>query len=229
MPCEKYQEALIDLAVCGAEPVGVVRSHLDSCALCGACLNQQQMLLSTIDSGLRQTINAPLPASLLQRFEARLAQEALPNRAPNLRWLCAGAALATAAVFILFASRHLRSRVTMEQTTEVSQTAHAAIEQPQEIRPLELLLQPVAPVAARNLGKYWRTSGTNAQPEVLVPPDERVAFEHFLSDLNGREDLAAAIVKPIHAQREQRVISLDTPDIETAALTVEPIQDGSDR
>jgi hypothetical protein len=187
------------------------------------------MLMSTIDSGLRQTINAPLPASLLQRFEARLAQEALPNRAPNLRWLCAGAALATAAVFILFASRHLRSRVTMEQTTEVSQTAHAAIEQPQEIRPLELLLQPVAPVAARNLGKYWRTSGTNAQPEVLVPPDERVAFEHFLSDLNGREDLAAAIVKPIHAQREQRVISLDTPDIETAALTVEPIQDGSDR
>jgi hypothetical protein len=229
MPCEKYQEALIDLAVGGGKVAGEVRLHLYDCVRCRAYIEQERSLLTAIDSGVRRSTNAPLPPALLQRFEARLAQQALPNRAPNLRWLCTGAAFATAAVFLLFAFPHLRSRVTIQQTTEMSQTADAAIDQPREIGRLEPLLQPVAPAAAHKLGKYLRTSGTNAQPAVLVPPDERVAFEHFLSDLNGREDLAAAIVKPIHAQREQRVISLDTPDIETAALTVEPIQDGSDR
>jgi hypothetical protein len=229
MPCEKYQEVLIDLAASGAEPVGVVRSHLDGCGSCRSYLKEQQMLLAAIDSGVRQTINAPVPASLLQRFGARLAQQTAPRHSQSARWMCAGAAFATVAVLVLYAFPHLRLRVIREHASEVSQAAHAAIEQPQEIRPLELLLQPAAPGAARNLGKHLRTSGTNAQPEVLVPPDERVAFEHFLSDLNGREDLAAAIVKPIHAQAEQRVISLDTPDVETAALTVEPIQDVSDR
>jgi hypothetical protein len=229
MPCEKYQDALIDLAAEGAEPAGDVRAHLNACVLCRAYVEQERSLLAAIDSGVRRSTNAPLPPAVLQRFEAHLAQQAQPNRVLNLRWLYTGAAFATATVFIVFALPHLRSHVTLEQSTDVSQAAHAAIEQAQEARPMAPLFPPGSPLAAYRLGKHSATPGTITQPELLVPPEERVAFEHFLSDLNGREDLAAAIVKPIHAQREQRVISLDTPDIEIAALTVEPIQDGSDR
>jgi hypothetical protein len=229
MPCEKYQGALTDLAAGGGELTGEVRSHLHECVPCRAYVEEERSLLAAIDSGVRRSTNATLPPALLHRFEARFAQQAPPNRALNLRWLYAGAAIATAAVFIVFALPHLRSRVTMEQATDELQTAHAVIEQPQEIRPWAPPIPRVAPPATHQLGKHLPTPRTNTQPEVLVPPDERVAFEHFLSDLNEREDLAAAIVKPIHARPEQRVTSLDTPDIETAALTVEPIQDGSDR
>ena len=229
MPCEKYQDALTDLAAGGGELTGEVRSHLHECVPAAPTSKKSDRcsLQSTLAFADRPT--RTLPPALLHRFEARFAQQAPPNRALNLRWLYAGAAIATAAVFIVFALPHLRSRVTMEQATDELQTAHAVIEQPREIPPWAPPIPRVAPLATHQLSKHLPTPRTNAQPEVLVPPDERVAFEHFLSDLNGREDLAAAIVKPIHAKPEQRVTSLDTPDIETAALTVEPIQDGSDR
>ena len=64
MSCEKYQDALIDLVASGAEPVGVVRSHLEECASCRSYLEREHVLFATIECGVRQTTNAPLPASL---------------------------------------------------------------------------------------------------------------------------------------------------------------------
>jgi hypothetical protein len=227
MPCEKYEDALIDLVANGAEPFGVVRSHLDGCASCRTYLNGQQTLLAAIDSGVRQVINAPLPVSLLQRFGAHLEQQTRPRQSQSARWMYAGAALATAAVLILSVLPNLRSRNTKHQslrTIKISPQHAVEAERANSAVPLKAATRPM-----RQPGKRSRTAAPNPEPEVLVPPEERIAFERFLADLNGREDLAAAIVKPIHGQREQRVISLDTPDIETAALTVEPIQDGSDR
>ncbi len=54
MPCEKYQDALIDLAAGGAEVVGVVGEHLNVCASCRSYLEQEQILFASIDSGVRQ-------------------------------------------------------------------------------------------------------------------------------------------------------------------------------
>jgi hypothetical protein len=226
MPCEKYQDALIDLAASGAEPVGVVRSHLGGCAPCRTYLKEQQTLLAIVDSGVRQTVNAPVPASLLQRFGARLAQQTAPRQSQSARGMYAGAALGAAAMLVLFLLPNLRLRNPKGKslvTVEIS-PQHAIEAQKANATPLEAATKPV-----QEPGKRSRTAAPNPEPEILVPPDERIAFERFLSDLNGREDLAAAIVKPIHAQPEQRVISLDTPDVETAALAVEPIQDVSDR
>jgi hypothetical protein len=227
MPCEKYQEVLIDLAASDAQPVDVVRSHLDGCAPCRTYLKEQQTLLAAVDLGVRQTVNAPVPASLLQRFGARLAQQAAPRHSRSARWMYAGAALAAAAMLVLFLLPNLRSRNPKRKslgTVEMSPQQAIEAQKANSTLPLEAATKPV-----QKPGKRSRTPVPNPEPEVLVPPEERIAFERFLSDLNGREDLAAAIVKPIHAQAEQRVISLDTPDVETAALAVEPIQDVSDR
>jgi hypothetical protein len=225
MPCEKYQEVLIDLAASGTEPVGVVRSHLDGCALCRTYLKEQQTLFAAVDLGVRQTVNAPVPASLPQRFGARLAQQTAPRHSQSARWMYAGAALAAAAMLVLFLLPNLHSPGS-KQWSPVTISAQHAIEaqKANSTAPLKAATKPV-----QESGKRSRTPAPNPEPEVLVPPDERIAFERFLSDLDGREDLAAAIVKPIHAQPEQRVISLDAPDVETAALAVEPIQDVSDR
>jgi hypothetical protein len=139
----------------------------------------------------------------------------------------AGAALAAAAMLVLFLLPNLRSRNPKRKslvTVEMSPKQAIEAQKANSTLPFEAATKPV-----QEPGKRSRTPVPNPEPEVLVPPEERIAFERFLSDLNGREDLAAAIVKPIHAQPEQRVISLDTPDVETAALAVEPIQDVSDR
>ncbi len=76
MPCEKYQDALTDLAAKGAEPAGDVRAHLDSCVACSSYMEQEVSLITAINSGVQAAANASVPASLLQRFEARIAQEA---------------------------------------------------------------------------------------------------------------------------------------------------------
>jgi hypothetical protein len=68
-----------------------------------------------------------------------------------------------------------------------------------------------------------------------VPPDERIAFEHFIFDLNGREDLATALVKPMQAQRQPDTAPVamptpvEVPDLETVALTVQPLSVIADR
>ena len=225
MSCEKYQEVLIDLAASGAEPVGVVRSHLDGCAPCRTYLKEQQTLLAAVDSGVRQTVNAPVPASLLQRFGARLAQQTAPRHSQSARWMYAGAALAAAATLVLFLLPNLRSPSSKQRSPVASSAQHAiAAQKGDSTAPLETATRPV-----QQPGKRSRTPAPNPEPEILVPPDERIAFERFLSDLNGREDLAVALVKPLHELREQRVISLETPDIETAALTVQPITETTDR
>ena len=225
MPCEKYQEVLIDLAASGAEPVGVVRSHLDGCGSCRSYLKEQQMLLAAIDSGVRQTINAPVPASLLQRFGARLAQQTGPRHSQSARWMYAGAALAAAAMLVLFLLPNLRSPSSKQRSPIETSAQHAiAAQKADPTAPLKAATRPV-----QQPGKRSRTRAPNPEPEILVPPDERIAFERFLSDLNGREDLVVALVKPLHELREQRVISLETPDIETAALTVQPITETTDR
>jgi hypothetical protein len=224
MSCEKYQEVLIDLAASGAEPVGVVRSHLDGCAPCRTYLKEQQTLLAAVDSGVRQTVNAPVPASLLQRFGARLAQQTAPRHSQSARWMYAGAALAAAATLVLFLLPNLRSPSSKQRSPVASSAQHAiAAQKADSTAPLETATRPVQP------GKRSRTPAPNPEPEILVPPDERIAFERFLSDLNGREDLAVALVKPLHEQREQRVVSLETPNIEIAALTVQPITENTDR
>ena len=61
-----------------------------------------------------------------------------------------------------------------------------------------------------------------------MPPDERIAFEHFIFDLNGREDLAIALVKPMQEQRQPDTPRRDADSRgsarpETVALTVQPL------
>jgi hypothetical protein len=51
----------------------------------------------------------------------------------------------------------------------------------------------------------------------------------LITNLSDREVLAVAIVKPIQKQPEERVASITTPEIETAAIVVRPLQESADR
>jgi anti-sigma factor RsiW len=72
MPCEHFQDALIEAAATRAEPQGEVRVHLQNCAACQAAFEQEQSLFASIDAGVRVVANAEVPPSLMPRVRAAL-------------------------------------------------------------------------------------------------------------------------------------------------------------
>ena len=266
MPCEKYQNALIDLAAASVDPAegaqatvhrparftpgsaGIlsaslnfrtqeaneIRVHLNTCAPCRSYLEQEQLLFASIDSAVRQAANAPLQPALLHRFQARLTQQDPPQPALSPSWIYAGAGLATAALLLLVLLPSLTHDANQLAVVPVA-VRQQTVGQPESLAqsaPRSLASMPV-----RHARKSTSGPPKPSEPEVLVPPDERIAFERFLSDLNGREDLAIALVKPMQAQRQPHTTPpplaipapLEVPDIETAALIVQPLSEIADR
>ena len=221
MPCEKYKDALIEAAVGGTALAPAVSEHVGSCAKCAAELEGQRSLIVAIDQGLHREMNAPVPAAVLQRLEAQVTQHK-PVRALNLSWLYAAAALATATTMILFVMPRVRRHKSNSPTAALSQTVQSASEHRPQI--VTLVLQPATPEEMRRDRKQHSRRAAPLEPEVLVPGDERIGLEQFIANLNGRTDLSAVIAKPLQQQPEQGVASLKTPDIETAALVVQPLQ-----
>jgi hypothetical protein len=228
MSCEKYQAALIaaaaSVAASDVEPSPDLRAHLNGCAACRDRAEQQRSLVAAIDNSVRRAVNAPLPPALLQRFEARLAQQAAPApiRSSRLRWIYATAALATAALIVLLVS-HPRSNKPNPQIAQLTPAMQRANPSPDPPTYLTHLPPPQETVAPRTKTRMTNVSARK-EPEVLVPPDDRIAFEHFINDFDRGEILAAALAKRVPLQ-ELRVAPVDVPDIQTASLKVSPVQE----
>ncbi len=227
MSCEKYQDALIDLAANGAEPAADVRVHLDGCPLCRADLEQEQFLFASIHSGLRQTTNAPLPRALLDRFEAGLLQGLPAERKASWRY-------AAAAALLIATLGLLRSPIgpvrTASQATPQISTAPGVLAEPGLVDRL-----PAIPTAIsgnhmrqnsqRPVRRGQRSAGGESA-EVLVPPEERVAFAKFVSDLNDLRVVAAALVNPAPEKQNQL---LQVEALEIASLEIEPLKESQMR
>ena len=234
MSCEKYQDALTDLAARGAEVVGVVREHLNVCASCRSYLEQEQFLLKSIDSGIRSDVNAVLPAAVVQRLQARLAQESAFERRVLGRWIIAGAgaALVAAALALLIARPvgRFRSHAKLEPTFAASvkrsepaegSSISAAVTNPRALIAIAKTTRQNSPealpaISSRNLH----------EPEVLVPSDEREALARFVNGLNGQPEIAEAFLA--HAPRQSEA-SFPLPLIQIARLEIPALEPSDDR
>jgi hypothetical protein len=222
MSCEKYKAALIDSAVTGAEPTPEFRSHVAACTSCAAVLAEQRSLIAAIDANLHRTMNAPVPAAMVHRLEARLAQQ-IPPRSLNLRRLYATAALAVSAATIFFAVSHQRTHKSNPRATTLAQTSQSTTDHRPEI--MTAILQPATPQEIRRRQKQRARSTARPEPEVIVPPEERIALAHFIADSHPGEGMALALAKRLPEPREQSIAPVETPDIQIASLTVSPIRD----
>jgi hypothetical protein len=225
MSCEKYKAALIDSAVTGAEPTPEFRSHVAACTSCAAVLAEQRSLIAAIDANLHRQMNAPVPAAMLHRLEARLAQQTAPApvQSLRLRWLYATAALATTVAIILFAVPHLRTHKPNPHVVVLTQTAQSPTKSRPEI--MTAILQPATPQEIRRRQEQRARSTARPEPEVIVPPEERIALAHFIADSHPGEGMALALAKRLPEPREQSIAPVETPDIQIASLTVSPIRD----
>src|SRR5713101_3759368 len=82
MPCEQYEQDLIEAAATGAELPNAACKHVDACAGCRAALAGERALFAAIDAGMRKIANTELPRSFLPRVQANLSAQ--PIRARNL-------------------------------------------------------------------------------------------------------------------------------------------------
>ncbi len=186
MPCEHYQNALIEAAASGSEPQGELRAHLAACAACRNAFAQEQSLFSSMDEGLRAAANADVPPSLLPRVRARLDDEASPNRGWLTNWLVLASAAAVIAAF--FVARVVwRPDVPQNPQINSAQKSPSAPVNP----PVQQRAQgPEQPAKNRSLlsphfstvkspRQHGLQSAHNVFQEVLVPRDQEVLLTEY--------------------------------------------------
>jgi hypothetical protein len=216
MPCENYKNALIEAAASGTEPQSELRAHLAACAPCRTAFAEEQALFASIDAGLRQSVSAEVPASLLPRVRARISEETMPQRSWFTNWLTvASAAAIIAALFV--------ARVVWHPNLSQNPPAITALTN----LPTPVLPSPEAPVrtpepsgrtnshpypqtfAERNSPNPRVQPARNSIPEVLVPRDQEVLLIAYaeqwrldkhashLAQNSGETNLAPLEVAPI--------------------------------
>ena len=224
MLCEHAKDALIDAAASGTAPSGELRVHLAECASCRAAFAQELSLLDAIDSGVRAAVNTGIPASLLPRVRASIAEV----RAPAWRWARPLVFGFSSVVLVLLISLMARPH---HGTTE-----NLAKHRPFVPSPMTSVRKPdaeeISPADAQFAGirvghsdaRLNSTNGHSAassDPEVLVPPDEREGLARLVAALNQHSDVAAALVAKA-PERKEATVGLDRLRIEE--IEIKPLE-----
>jgi hypothetical protein len=197
MPCEHYQDALVEAAASGSEPQGELRTHLACCAACRTALAQEQSLFSSMDEGLRAAANAEVPASLLPRVRARLADEPAPIRSLRFpSFVLAGAVAVVVALLIARTARRSNIEQTPFNTTSNSTTSSTVTQLPQSQD-----LSAASSVTGNSIAHPQVTAtrvptrpsfsaARQSAPEVLVPPDQEVLLVSYAEQWREGKRLA---------------------------------------
>jgi hypothetical protein len=196
MPCEHYQNALIEAASSSTAPQSELRLHLATCAACRTAFAQEQSLFSSMDEGLRAAANAGVPASLLPRVRARLADEPAPIRSWRLpSFVFAGAAAIVVALLVARTAWHTNIEQPPSNTAANSTASSAVRQQPQgqnsNAAP-PVTGNSVAPpqeVATKIPARAAFPATRDSMPEVLVPPDQEVLLVSYAEQWRQRKRL----------------------------------------
>jgi anti-sigma factor RsiW len=219
MSCKAYNRSLIDAATSGALSPAL-RGHLAECEACHAAFAQVQSLYAAIDSGLRAAANPEIPSTLLPRVRVALNNEPLPH-ANFQKWVFVGAILVcTLAAAITLQFRHREA----PSPTKVAIAESPALPSPRLNEP-----HPSALAAGNSIQQPDKAGATGRIParvaaplaaEVLVPDEERAAFEKFLAreQSPSTNSSAAALLVP---EAPKELVPL--PAVEIASLKVLPL------
>jgi predicted anti-sigma-YlaC factor YlaD len=231
MPCEHYQTTLTEAAASGILPPEL-REHLSSCATCRDTWAVEQNLFASIDMGLSTAVNAELPPAFLARVQARVKEEKQPhgkyNWIPTWAFASVSAAILLAFVFPLLKSKPRQpapNPAIVAQKTSANSTTQQTV--PNSIP--EVATNHAAPNRSA-LSEVKHTIAPQndaprfaAQPEVIVPPDERQAFARFVATVEQSKGLAATAFP-----KAQNDGPLQVDVLEIAAVQVEPLSPQTD-
>jgi len=198
MSCEGYRDKLIVTLASGAGSLdGDVATHLGTCAACEKFYEAQVNLFGAIDSGLRAMVNEAVPASLLPRVRARVAEAGTPHGAWGFSW--GFAAVAVAAVLLISVGLLKQSPDSRNKVNDRIPVVFQGARDAKEVTPEQPRVIAAGPkmVAAPSV----RVTA----PEVLVLAEERAAFEKFVKNLPEEREVAVAFTRPATDAKDEGV------------------------
>jgi hypothetical protein len=234
MPCEKYQDALIDLVAKDAEPRGEMRAHLDTCISCRSYFEQEQSLFASIDSCVLLSVNASLPAALVQRLQARVAQEPAPRRQLFAAWVLASAAMTVIIILTGPLVRRLNGRLGNGQVTahlnRASTVSKPSNEFSSSAEPAPHRVTNQVSIAgfsgsrrAANRGLERRDDAEKLTgAEILVPGDQQMLLAEYGRTLRDRRFAFGTSSTPKHTLEPLRISTVEIPELKVEPLS-EPL------
>jgi hypothetical protein len=214
--CEDYRIALTDAAAAAVQPSIELRAHLDACGSCREAFREELQLFAAMDSGLRVTANAEVPASLLPRVRAELNQRHVPQRS----WVPAGAAMAAAVALvavIVFVRGFGRDTV----PTNPPLNSFANNISPAEIQrdpPVVAAIETTSPRAKNKTVRAAKTAPV-AQAEgvaVVVPAGQKQAMDALLAGVRHGQVKADVLI----AENSEKTLE----DLQVSPLDISPIE-----
>ena len=196
MPCEHYQDAIIEAAASCTGPEGELRAHLAACASCRTVFAQEQSLFSSMDDGLRSVANPEVPTSLLPRVRALLADEPAPIRSWRFpSFVLAGAAVIVVILLVARTVWHTSIAPPPSNTVSNSTTPSTIRQQPEAQN--SSAAQPITEnsgahphVAATRIPAHPASSAAHeSMPEILVSPDQEALLVNYAEQWRQRKRL----------------------------------------
>jgi hypothetical protein len=216
MACERYRDALSDLAAGAAAPA-FLEAHLAECGACRAELAALRRALGLVDDELAGlSVAEPSPELAARVRSAVAASEVSSGR--RLGWLLPGLAAAAALVVAAVLAVGRAPSPELEQAAHVTPSgasAEASVPEPEPEPRAAMAAAPVSRESAEEHTPVERPRAAPAEPEVLVPPGEAEALLRLVA-LVHREKLTP----PVLSNVGEPVADL----AELAPIEIEPLE-----
>ena len=205
MLCEKYKDAVIEAAVSGAELAPVVRAHIEACTSCAVEFD------SAAIAGRCDRRQSPSPNERAGSGGDASAVRSAPRRSNRSQAHVRGSPKFSLAHIATLRVAATCSRLRLLDTICSTIDAKRNRADRHNLRQAELsggtsslrrticacdceYLEHGAP-RHRDRISASRITRTHEplEPEVLIPPDERIALEHFIAKSKARRELVAAL------------------------------------
>ena len=219
MACERYREALTDLAV-GAPAADGLEAHIATCAACREELGVLRRALEAVDADLRPLASAEPSPALAARIRRAAADTEVDgwHLAFALRTLAAGVVLAALAFLVL--RGHEPATTPVASVTPRPQQADGTPAPPAPGKPEA----PPPPLAARAVEATRHPSALRQaalpESEVLVPPGQVEALLRLVVLVNRQR-----VASPSLAAVDQGSPDLAEPrPIDVGSIDITPLE-----
>jgi len=225
MLCDKYKDALIDVAAGGAVPVSL-REHVGVCARCRATLDAQQTIFTMVDAGLRSRTNVGVPANFDHRVRAAIEiQISAQGRRHSSVFGFASMAAAAAVVLAILLTHNLNQKRKEKPYSAVEQAGLSVSHSPTARGEI----QPSSRRSLRSRGSASnvprRLNGAapgNDGVDVLVPEGQEELLVKYMEGIAARRPRVAISAS---LQHEQDMKPVEVSPVEISALVVKPLPD----
>jgi len=223
MFCESWRETLSAAAISGEALPREAQAHLAACASCRAALADEQQLFALMDSGLRYIANIGVPASLLPKVRAQVAEPP-----PAKTWWMPVLVFATTAVALV-------AVVIFSHVSRTKEQSPTAVVLPEEIRranpagvpPIHTAETPAPRQNTKGIAPIPKVV-SRPSPDIIVSADEQTSLQTYLSAFRARARNSAASVM-VKTEPAAEIKPLEISEIEMPQLTIEQLQGGESK